>query len=569
MVVLAAVLVLGVTLSTTYLLTRSDARHRGGVLTIVSGTELWFPQGNTIAFDPVVMNSEWHSTLAAMTADGLVGFRRAEGVQGNEIVPDLGTTLPEPTDGGLTYTFHLRKGVRYSTGEPVLAGDIRRGIERAVVHADTRDAAYYSATILGAKACRDAAVTATQAARPDCDLREGISADDRTGTVTFHLTNPAPDFLYQLALPAAAAVPQDTPVDLKPGTFVPATGPYKFRSYAPGSDASGDHSRLELVRNRHFRVWSTEAQPDGYPDRVIFRAGYTNSQAVARVTDGRADLVWFGATVADLDNLRTRHGSHLHTTPKPVTNMLFLNVTQPPFDNPDARRAVAYGLDRAALTGQGDFLSGAVTCQFLLPDFPGYKPYCPFTLGDDEDGRWTAPDVTTAKALVRTSGTLGAKVVVNAHDDPALRAAGERIVALLDRLGYRATLHLRQDYYAGDPSQNDWNAGLAFWAADYPTAWSILPALGSCNPDLGDLGYNPGRYCNAEIDTQIAAANHQQAIAPSRASDAWTAIDRNLVDAAATIPYGNSVNHYFVGDRLGNTLLHPMIGPLIAQMWVQ
>jgi peptide/nickel transport system substrate-binding protein len=566
--VLAAMVVLGLACASTYLLTRSSAGHRGGVLTIVGGTDLWFSQ-DTSAFDPAFVNSEWHPMLAAMLADGLVGFRRAPGGVGNGIVADLATELPGPADGGLTYTFHVRKGVRYSTGEPVLAGDIRRGIERTVVHFDTTDAVYYSTTILGAKACRDAAetVASTEAPLPDCDLREGISADDRTGTVTFHLGRPAPDFLYRLALPAAAAVPQDTPVDLKPGTSLPGTGPYKIRSYDLGRDAAGVHTRLELVRNPHFRVWSPAAQPDGYVNRVVLETGYTADQAVARATDGRSDLVWFGATLTDLDRLRTRHGSQLHTSPRAVTNMLFLNTTEPPFDNRDARRAVAYGLDRAALTGRGDFLSGTVTCQFLPPGVAGHKPYCPFTRGEDKDGKWIGPDVTTAKALVRKSGTRGAEVVVNAHDDPALRAAGERIVALLGRLGYRATLSLREDYYAGDPSQKDWNAGLAFWPPDYLAASAILPALGSC--DLGDLGYNPGRYCNAAIERQIAAANDQLTADPGSASDAWATIDRNLVDAAATIPYGNSVNHYFVSDRVGNAILHPITGPLIAQIWVQ
>ena len=565
---LAAALVVGAALSATYVLSQSDTRHRGGVLRIVSANDLWYPQGNTTAFDPAIVNSEWHSTLAAMTADGLVGLRRAEGVRGNQVVPDLARTLPKPTDGGLTYTFHLRKGVRYSTGAPVLAGDIRRGIERTVVaQTDSYASAFFSATILGARSCQEAARKA-EGVKSDCDLRDGITTDDRVGTVIFHLTEPTPDFVYRLALPAAAAVPQDSPVDLTPGTFLPATGPYRFR-YSSRDPAATAHPRLELVRNPFFREWSPEAQPGGYPDRVVLETGYTHNQAVARVTDGAADLVWFGASLTDLDRLRTQHGSHLRTTPRAVTNMLFLNVTQPPFDSRDARRAVAYGLDRAALTGQGDFLSGAVTCQFLAPGIAGYERYCPFTLGDNEDGTWTAPDVTTAKALVRKSGTLGTEVVVNAHDDPALSAAGERIVDLLRRLGYRARLNLRPDYYAGDPGQNDWNAGLSSLAADSPTASNILPALGSCDPDRGNLGYNPGRYCNTAIQRQLAAANQQDSLVASAASHNWATIDRSLVDAAATIPYGNSVHRYFVGDRVGNTLVHPMTGPLIAQMWVK
>lgn len=567
---LVAVLVLGLAFWTTYLRPGPSGGHRGGVLTIVGATDLWFSRG-AVAFDPAYLSSEWDPMLAALLTDGLVGFRRDRGGAGSGIVPDLATEMPAPTDAGLTYTFHMRKGVLYSTGEPVLAGDIRRGIERAVGHFDTADAVYYAATIVGAAACRDAAKSAVDggAPRPDCDLSEGISADDRTGTVTFHLTRPAPDLGYRLALPAAAAVPQNTHTDLEAGTALPTTGPYKIDSYDLGTGADAGHARLVLVRNPHFRVWSAAAQPDGYPDRIVLETGYSAEQAVARVTDGHGDLVVLGATLTDLDRLRTRHGSQLHTAPRAVTNMLFLNTTQPPFDNRDARRAVAFGLDRAALAGRGDFLSGTVTCQFLPPGVPGHRDYCPFTRGEHEDGRWTGPDITRAKALVRSSGTLGAEVVVNAHDDPALRAAGRRVVALLDRLGYHATLRLRLDYYAEDQYQDQWNAGLAFWSAEYLNASAILPALGSCIPDLADLGYNPGRYCNADVDRQIASAIGGQIAHPAKARAAWASIDRKLVDAAATIPYSHGVSHYFLSDRTGNAVIHPVTGPLVAQMWVR
>ena len=143
-------LVVGLGLAARHVLWRTDTDHHGGVLTVIVANEFWFPAGfNT--FDPAIQNSEWHSRLAAMTNDGLVGFRRAGGSHGAEIVPDLATTMPTRTDGGLTYTFHLRKGLRYSTGAPVLAGDIRRGIERTIVHRHHRSAVYYSSAIVGAQ----------------------------------------------------------------------------------------------------------------------------------------------------------------------------------------------------------------------------------------------------------------------------------------------------------------------------------------------------------------------------------------------------------------------------------
>ena len=80
---------------------------------------------------------------------------------------------------------------------------------------------------------------------------------------------------------------------------------------------------------------------------------------------------------------------------------------------------------------------------------------------------------------------------------------------------------------------------------------------------------NLSRYCDREIDEQITAALVQQVTDPGTASDAWADIDRAVVDAAAVIPFANNVRHDFVSRRVGNTLMHPVTGPLIAQMWVQ
>ena len=106
-------LVVGLGLAARHVLWRTDTDHHGGVLTVIVANEFWFPAGFN-AFDPAIQNSEWHSRLAAMTNNGLVGFRRAGGSHGAEIVPDLATTMPTRTNGGLTYTFYLRKGLRYS-----------------------------------------------------------------------------------------------------------------------------------------------------------------------------------------------------------------------------------------------------------------------------------------------------------------------------------------------------------------------------------------------------------------------------------------------------------------------
>ena len=97
----------------------SGTSHRGGTLTFLGGVDT--------SIDPAVMYS---TTVSGITSDGLVGLRRAAGAAGTTLVPDLATAIPAPVDGGKTYAFRLRKGIRYSTGEPVRATDLRRAIER-------------------------------------------------------------------------------------------------------------------------------------------------------------------------------------------------------------------------------------------------------------------------------------------------------------------------------------------------------------------------------------------------------------------------------------------------------
>ena len=108
----------------------------------------------------------------------------------------------------------------------------------------------------------------------------------------------------------------------------------------------------------------------------------------------------------------------------------------PPFNDARARRAVSFALDRAELlrrTGQG----GQITCQVLPPNFPGYRPYCPYTADADAGGAWSAPDLAKARELVRQSGTPGARVTFWAFSLTATCADAAIARETFTQLGYR------------------------------------------------------------------------------------------------------------------------------------
>ena len=101
----------------------SGASHRGGTLTVLQNAQFG-------SLDPTGPGSVGSILTFYMTNDGLTAFKRVGGSDGARVVPDLAISLPTPTDGGLTYTFQLRSGIRYSNGQPVRPEDFRRAIQR-------------------------------------------------------------------------------------------------------------------------------------------------------------------------------------------------------------------------------------------------------------------------------------------------------------------------------------------------------------------------------------------------------------------------------------------------------
>src|SRR3954454_10407040 len=146
------------------------AGHRGGTFTM-----LWNSPGTSIdtALD---FDANW--LLLSTTNDGLMTWNRGGPRAGFQLVPDLAAAMPTISDSGRTYVFHVRRGIRYSTGVPFKPRDLRTSLER-VFKAGGGGSSYYG-SIVGADRCTSAPKT--------CDLSAGIVADDAAGTVTIHLT---------------------------------------------------------------------------------------------------------------------------------------------------------------------------------------------------------------------------------------------------------------------------------------------------------------------------------------------------------------------------------------------
>ena len=527
----------------------SSMTHRGGTLTVRNPAIV-----SSIDTAAAYSTTEW--MLLRMTNDGLVAFNETGGPAGARLVPDLAVSLPTPTDHGKTYVFRLRPGIRYSTGKTVEASDVGATFERDFAIGGIP---YYDG-IVGAARCTHRTRT--------CSLSHGIVANDAARTVTFHLVEPDPNFLYKLALPFAYVLPAGTPPDDVGTDPLPATGPYVIARYRP-------QRAVEFVRNRSFHEWSKAAQPDGYPNRILFEMVKDPDRAVNDVIHGRSDA--FGSIGGApsrrvLTALATRFAGQVHSNTYQRIFALFLNTRVPPFNSLDARRALNFAADRAAAARvAGGPEVAQVTCQILPPNFPGYRPYCPYSAGTSVDGGWKAPDLAKARALVAASGTRGMKVTFWSWAPQA--GLGEYAVGLLRSLGYRASLKVlsRTRYFSvADDPRTKAQIGFLAWTSDYPAPSGFFDLLFTCASFVpGPGNANAAGFCDPRIDREIEEAQAAQGTNPSVARRLWERAERDTVDQAPWVSLVSPKIVDVVSKRVGNYEYNPMWQMLIDQLWVR
>jgi YVTN family beta-propeller protein len=526
----------------------ADTSHRGGTLNTVSST--W---ADTV--DPVL------ATLAVgpleMTNDGLTAYQRVGGSGSLQVVPDLAVSLPSPTDGGTTYTFQLRRGIRYSNGELVRPEDFRRALERDLILGPDPLYGDAFANVVGGAAC---------AAHPSrCDLSRGVVTDDATNTVTFHLVAPDPEFLARLTLTDAVAVPTGTPlhdIGLHP---LPATGPYKW--------ASLTQREAMLVRNPNFHEWSHAARPNGYPDRIVYRLAANPEAEITDIERGTADYSFDGVPPDRITELQTRFASQLYVTPADSTNELVLNTRVAPFTDIRVRRALNYAIDRAKiarLLGQYNKPS----CQALPPYLPGYRPYCPYTLDPNPAEVWHAPNLQEAERLIAASHTRGTPITIwnlGGYSN-GYSTIEPYLVSLLDQLGYPTTV--KNDANASLPFADSRTRGQAALTESnpwYPSASQVIQVNFACQSFLpaSTGNANIAEFCDHHLDAQIAAALAAESDNSPDAAALWAQADRTVTDQAPIVALTIPSNIEFVSARVHNYQFNFQQGPLLDQFWLR
>jgi len=469
--------------------TATSAAKAGGTLIVAL-------PGDLVRTDPILSNDSNSSYIERQVMQTLVAMKPGT----TELAPGLATSWDVSSDG-LTYTFHLRQGVKFHDGTDFNAEAVKYNYDRWKNLPESLHAfAVYYPIIFGGFG--------------PASIMRSIDVVDPL-TVRINLTQPKSNFLitqtlFPLAIssPAALQAGDANNADVTKSKYAqggnPAmvgTGPFMFKEWVPG-----DH--VTVVKNPNYWDPATAA----YVDQVIFRPFPDQTAELNALQAGEVDVA---QTIKASDVQIVKSDPKLQVVYRSQScNVMTLDMNQShkPLDNKQIRMAIAYALNRQAYVDT--FYAGLanladnympLTIQYAIPmNVPTYNP-------------------DMARQLIAQSGVKDPTIDFYYPPDvsrpymPDPKGLFQAISADLQAVGFKIVPHTEgwTTGYLDDEYAGKFPMWLLGWTCDYPAIDNFLIT--------GFFGYQNGKPSpefgftyddlNKAMQDALAAPGDQEAAA--------------------------------------------------------
>jgi peptide/nickel transport system substrate-binding protein len=443
-VCIAALAACGSTATTTP--TASGSPAAGGDAKL-SDTLIFAQGAEPRGLDPALVDDGESSKVIVNIYEGLLKYAK----DSTKLEPCLAESW-DVSEDGLTYTFHLRQGVKFQDGTDFNADAVKFNIERQMKGNATEDMTY-------------------------ADFVFGyvtkVEAKD-ANTVVVTLKDKCTPFLYNLAMSMAA--PMVSPKALKDNNnnvneHPVGTGPYTFVRWDKDQD-------VVLVRNDNY--WGEKAKTQN----VIFKFIKDNSARVTALINGEVDMIdGIDATVVD----QLKNGGM--TVDQPDGMNINYNVDSSVTKDPEVRKALSQAVNVPELV-QSLYQGYASPATTILPSFvPGYSA----------DIKQVAYDADTAKATLAAKGVTSIHIIAYTNPRPYNTATGqtlaEAIQGYLAKVGVTATID-SYDWTTYKQKVKEGNFDIAFygWTGDNGDPDNFMSLLSDKDPAMNISRFNDAQY---------------------------------------------------------------------------
>lgn len=415
-----------------------------------------------------------------------------------KVVPGLAEKY-EISDDQLTWTFHLRDGLKWSDGSALTADDFVYSWQRLV---DPSVAAPYAQTVLGMVEGYDDAV-----GKPDADGNTTVDPDPTKlkveapddKTLIVHMAKPTPYFDKLAAFASLSPVKKEVVEanpdgwSIDPKTYV-STGPFKLTGWEPGS-------YLMFEKNENY--WDADSiKLDGIKCLLM-----QDQNATFSAYESGDALMIKDVPTQEITTLKDR--SDFHIDPILGTYYLDLNTTLDEFKDPKVREALSLALDRKYIsetitagtyTPASGFVSEGVTdwngtaWQDNITDKSAYINI------DDHAG-----NLAKAKELLKEAGYENGvglpEMVYSTNDASYHKKIAEYLQQAWGELGLKVQVNI-VEWKSFTPQRRSGNYQIARdgWVMDYNDPSNILELA------LTGNGNNNAKYSNPEFDALMGKA---------------------------------------------------------------
>ncbi len=527
----------------------AESDEKGGTLTFGLAGE-W---GDTVDPGETYYGYSWD--MLRNYARTLVMFKTEPGKAGLELTPDLATDLGTSSNGGKTWTYTLRDGVKMEDGSEITSADVKHAVLRSTDKETFPNGPAYFEAMLDLPEGYQGPYKSKNA---DTD-RAIETPDDKT--IVFNLKEPFAGFDYLAQLPQTAPVPEDKDTGAKYKSHPLSSGPYMFDgNYDPSSG-------FTLKRNPE---WSAESDPNrkALPDEMVVKTGLEandlDNQLIAGTID--VDIAGTGVQAAALPKV-LQQADLRERADNPLNARLWytsINPTVKPLDNLDCRKAVMYAMSPKSYQNAygGEFAGGEIATTLMPPQIPGYKEFDLYGQKDNPDGQ---PD--KAEESLQACGSEGFETnIAYRAERPKEKATAEAFQQSLEKVGITATPRPlpEGDYFSGTcglPSyvvKNNIGMCVNGWGADWPDGYGFLSQIvdGRVIRETGGSSNTSVRI--PEVQDMLDEAIVEQD--EDTRNEMWGAIDERVMEEAVIYPgvyakavllRGKNVSNVFVNESFG------------------
>jgi peptide/nickel transport system substrate-binding protein len=485
----------------------------------------------------------------------LVTFKPAPGSASNELVPDLAETLGVPSDGGKSFTYKIRKGVKYEDGTLVTSKDVKYAVLRSIDKEVFPNGPAYFEQFLALPAGYKGPYKSK-----GVNTNSAIETPD-DNTIIFHLNQAFGGFDYLAQLSQTVPVPEAKDTGAKYKEHVVSSGPYMFDTMQPGKSFS-------LKRNPNWDP-ATDPLRKALPDRYEVSLKVNAEDLDNRLISGdlNLDVVGTGMQPATLGRVLGDPALKAQTDNPFIARLWYtsINPQVKPLDNIECRKAIEYAADRTGYQAAygGQFAGGQIATTLLPPQIPGYQKFDLYPAGADNKG-----DLDKAKTALTACGQPnGFETNISYRAErPKEKATAESLQQSLARVGIKLTLkpYPQGDYfsqYAGNPPftrANNLGLSTNGWGADWNDGFGFLSQI----VDSRVIRETGG---SSNISVRLPAIDKllDQAVAETdvaKRNVLWGQIDKAVMEQAVILPGLDAKSLIFRGKGLTNVFVNESYG---------